>query len=201
MTKFQIFNFKIPQFQNSKYSLILLLLLFFVHNPSFAQYLNEENSPVKWLSFDELEEAMKKNPKKILVDIYTDWCVYCRMLDDKTLQNKEIADFLNTYFYCVKLNAEKSGKVNFNDETYQLLSHDGAAMHELSIALYGKSDEVAYPALILLNENYEILFRHVGYIKSKELSPLLEFLGKDIYKDQSWEDFKKNQKAAGKRKG
>ena len=45
--------------------------------------------------FGEAMEAQKKT-KKILVDVYTDWCGPCKLMDKKTFQNRDVAPiFLN----------------------------------------------------------------------------------------------------------
>lgn len=29
---------------------------------------------IHWMTIEEAQEAVKKEPKKILIDVYTDWC-------------------------------------------------------------------------------------------------------------------------------
>ena len=54
--------------------IVLLTLLTAVN--SMAQEIN-------WVTFEEALELQKKNPKKIMMDVYTNWCGPCKMLDKK----------------------------------------------------------------------------------------------------------------------
>ena len=60
---------------------------------------------VKWLSFEEAQKLAAKTPKKIFVDVYTDWCGWCKKMDKNTLSDPGIKDYLNKKYYAVKLNA------------------------------------------------------------------------------------------------
>ena len=82
-------------------SLILLLFLF--------QYSHAQE--VNWMSIEKAQELQKTNPKNIIMDIYTDWCGPCKLMDKNTFQNQEVAKFLNDNFYAVKFNAEGNSKV------------------------------------------------------------------------------------------
>ena len=35
---------------------------------------------IEWMSFSEAQEAQKKEPKKIFMDVYTEWCGPCKTL-------------------------------------------------------------------------------------------------------------------------
>mgnify|MGYP000536572778 FL=1 len=61
---------------------------------------------INWVSLEEAVELQKKNPKKIIMDVYTSWCGPCKMLDRNTFQNKDVAAYINKNYYAVKFNAE-----------------------------------------------------------------------------------------------
>ena len=60
---------------------------------------------VEWLSWNEAVERAQtdQNPKKIFVDVYTDWCGWCKKMDKDTFQNPEVANYMAANFYMVKM--------------------------------------------------------------------------------------------------
>lgn len=52
------------------------------------------------------KEDAKAAQKYVLVDVYTDWCRWCKELDKTTYQDSNVVQLLNKSFVCVKLNAE-----------------------------------------------------------------------------------------------
>ena len=76
-------------------SLLLLLLSF---NTS-------RKEKIKWLSLGELQTAYAKNPKPIIIDVYTSWCGWCKVMDKNTYSNDKVADYINEHYYAVKFNA------------------------------------------------------------------------------------------------
>ena len=65
-----------------------------------------EGSGVKWLTFEEAVEKSKTEKRKIFIDVYTDWCGWCKVMDKNTFNDPEVAKLLNEKFYPVKFNAE-----------------------------------------------------------------------------------------------
>ncbi len=53
---------------------------------------------VKWYSFEQAVKLNKQNPKKIFIDVYTDWCGWCKRMDKVTFSNPVIAKYLNKYY-------------------------------------------------------------------------------------------------------
>ncbi len=128
-------------------------------------------SPVKWMSFNEAMAAAKKNPKKIFIDVYTDWCGWCKVMDRKTFSQTEVADYMNQHFYNVKLNAEKEGKIIFEGKEYQLVDGGKRNIHTFAYALL--DGRLSYPSYVYLNEDFERLQISKGF---KEAAPFMQEL-------------------------
>ena len=62
---------------------IILLLILLIAGVS----VNAQESEINWMSLEEAVQAQAKNPKKIMMDVYTSWCGPCKMLDKNTFQN------------------------------------------------------------------------------------------------------------------
>ncbi|MBM3168564.1 MAG: DUF255 domain-containing protein [Bacteroidetes bacterium] len=86
------------------YSLILLLVLLSLNLQAQDQ--------IQWMKFEEAIAANEKNPKMILVDVYTDWCGWCKKMDKDTFTDPQVIAYFQKNFYAVKLNAEDT-KRNF----------------------------------------------------------------------------------------
>ena len=72
------------------YTLILTISLgFLTQTIAFAQ------SEVNWMSLEEAVVAQKNEPRKIVMDVYTQWCGPCKMLDKNTFTNKDLIAFVN----------------------------------------------------------------------------------------------------------
>ena len=72
-----------------------------------------QSQDVNWITIEKAQELQKTNPKNIIMDIYTDWCGPCKLMDKNTFQNSDVANFLNENFYAVKFNAEGNSSVNY----------------------------------------------------------------------------------------
>ena len=59
-------------------------------------------------NYDSALEQAKKEKKLVLVDIYTDWCGWCKKLDRDTYSDKDVQAKLAKDFVAVKINPEKS---------------------------------------------------------------------------------------------
>src|SRR6056297_1859404 len=96
-----------------KFSLITALLFIFTFS-GFTQ----QDTKVNWYSFEEAVKLNKENPKKVLIDVYTDWCGWCKKMKKQTFNNPEIAQYINENYYPVRFNAETNKKVQFKGRTF-----------------------------------------------------------------------------------
>ena len=42
-----------------------------------------DKEKINWISIAQLNELYAKNPKPVLIDIYTDWCGWCKEMDQQ----------------------------------------------------------------------------------------------------------------------
>lgn len=148
-----------------------LLLALFVALGTFAAQAQE----IKWMSMDEALAAQKKKAKPIFMDVYTDWCGPCKMLDKNTFHDKAVADYVNANYYPVKFNAEGNTEFNFNGKKYAnpkyIPNRKGRnAVHEFTYFLKVN----AYPSMVVLNHKGEIENTIVGYHQPDQLLEALK---------------------------
>jgi len=144
-------------------------------------------APVKWYTIEEAFKLTKSEPRKILIDVYTDWCSWCKVMDSKTFSNKLIAEYINTKFYPVKFNAEQKNDVTLNGKTYKFVASGQRGYHELAAQLL--NGKLGYPSVVFLDEQTRMIQPIQGYIQAKEFDEIIKFIGDEHYKNQKWEDF------------
>jgi thioredoxin-related protein len=162
-------------------------------NPKSIQNPKSEirNQQVQWYSWEQAVELNKTKPKKFMVDVYTDWCGWCKVMDRTTFPNDTIATYLNKYFYCVKLNAEQRDSIRFNNYTFKYLDQGRNGVHELAYSLV--DGQLSYPTIVYLSERFERIVISPGYKKPAQLLPELRFTGEEFYKTKTWDAFMQGQ--------
>jgi len=134
---------------------------------------------INWLTLEEAQELNKTNPKKILVDLYTEWCGPCKLMMRQTFTDPKLINYINEHFYAVKFNAESQAPVNFKGKLYSNPSFDPTksprqrnAVHE-----YTRTTGIrGYPTLIIYNSQIEIIDRIVGLQKAPQVMRKLKKL-------------------------
>ena len=77
---------------------------------------------INWMTIEEAEAANKKEPRKLVIDVYTDWCGWCKKMDKDTFQNEKIAKYVNENYYAVKFNAEQKDSIVFLGQTFKFVA-------------------------------------------------------------------------------
>ena len=161
--------------------------IFFI--PFIISYLfllsaNVYSQQINWISINELEDVLKTNEKNIIIDIYTNWCGPCKLMEKNTFQNKYISKFINENYHAVKFNAEGNETVIFTEKVFQNPNFDVKrvntrnATHEFTRFL-GVS---AYPTTIFLDKDMSLITPVRGYLIPKQLEIYLELFKNDQYK-------------------
>lgn len=153
----------------------------------------EPHRNVQWMSWEEAiakgdrARAMGKTPKKIFVDIYTNWCGWCRKMDRETFEQKDIAAYLNQHFYPVKFNAEQREPIKFHGKTFKYVAQGTRGYHELAAALL--NGKMSYPTVVFLTENVKMIQPIPGYLNQEVFEPILRYFAGNYYQNTKWETF------------
>ena len=179
-----------------------IFLLFAILVSSFktlpAPVVNIDNKNVKWMTWEQaigtLENDIRsgKKPKKIFVDVYTNWCGWCVKMDKETFEQPKIAAYLNEHFYPVKLNAEQKEDIVFAGKTFKFIAEGRNGYHELADALLDK--KMTYPTVVFLNEKAELMQRIPGYLDIPTFDCIMHYLAEEHYTKTPWDQFQKEFK-------
>lgn len=159
----------------------ITLTTFFILLGSYLIF-GESDGKIKWFKFDDGVTASKKSSKKMVVDVYTDWCGWCKKMDSGTYGEKKVSEYINKEYVAVKLNAESRNKVSFMGEAL--------SEQELSMG-FGIT---GYPATIFLDENQKPITVLPGYVDAQEFLHILKYINEDIYKSKKYEEYRKDIK-------
>ena len=169
-----------------KYYVLTLGLALMHILPAFSQ---DEAEKVKWYTVEEAEKLSKENPKKWIVDVYTDWCGWCKVMDKETFSHPDIAQYINKNFYAVKLNAESKESVTFQGTTYKYMEQGGKGYQELAVGLL--NGQMSFPSIAYLNEDLQLLTIVAGYQTPQVIEPLLNFIVENKFTSQTLADSQK----------
>lgn len=168
----------------------LLLGGFFLVSSAFRNVQNPVTPvDIKWYSWEEAVELNKTKPKKFMVDVFTDWCGWCKVMDKKTFTDPAVAQFIEKNFYPVKFNAEQKTDVKFNDQVFGYVETGGGrGVHTLAYALL--DGKMGYPTLVYLNEKYERILISPGFKEPADMLKELKFTAEEQYLKTSWEAYR-----------
>lgn len=173
-------------------AILLLLFLVTVSFPAVPQELNNPSKPknsIKWYRFEEAYKLNKKKPKKIFIDVFTEWCGWCKKMDAVTFTNPVIIDYMNKHFYCVKLDAEQKDTIII-DGTKLVNPNPGdkRSTHQLAVDLL--RGKMSYPSYVFLNEKSQVLSVVPGFQQPVDFEPVLHYFGEDAYLNTTWDTYR-----------
>ncbi len=144
---------------------------------------------IKWLSWEEAVTLSQSDadPKKIFIDVYTDWCGWCKRMDKDTFQNAEVASYMNQYFYMVKMDGEGKEPIEFRGKTYNFVPSGRTGYHEFAAALM--RGRLSYPTVVFMDEDLNVITPVPGYHKPEPFLNIARYFGDDIYKEKDWKSY------------
>jgi len=87
---------------------------------------NIQAQDINWISLEKVTELQRTNPKNVIIDVYTNWCGPCKLMDKNTFSNPEIVNYINNNYYAVKFNAEGNETVSFMNKTFTNPNYDSS---------------------------------------------------------------------------
>lgn len=139
--------------------------------------LGQSNSPQNY-SLKEALEIAKESDKKVLIDVYAEWCPYCQEMHSEVYTDSRVIDIIESNFILVKINIESEEMVNYL----------GTEMTEREFALALQSTST--PTTYFMQGDGSLLGKQPGKIPAEMFSNLLKFVGSDAYLNQTFDEFR-----------
>ena len=140
-----------------------------------------EKTQLKWKSFNEGMVEAKKSGKKVMIDVYTDWCGWCKKMDKDTYSDGAVADYIDKKYVAVKLDAESSHELQYQGKSY--------TEQELAAA-FGVN---GYPSIIFLSGAGDPITVYPGYADAGQFKAILSYIAEDHYKTTKFQDYMKDK--------
>jgi thioredoxin-related protein len=171
--------------------LMLALISAFVLSFSAADKPAPKADKLKWMTLKEAQQAMLTEKRPVLIDLYTDWCGWCKVMDKKTYSNQKVISYLQQHFYPVKLNAETKETLNWNEKAYSFNS----ASRTNDFALFLTYGRLSYPTTVIIPLDNSAPQPVPGYLEPKELELFVRYFGDGKYGKQPFEEYQKGFKS------
>lgn len=133
--------------------------------------LAQERDTVNWISFEQLSDSLTTNPKKVLLFFHTDWCAYCRKMQNDVFTDEAIVQHLNANYYAVRFDAESTDTVHFDN---QILKNDArkkrtGSYHDIAQLLASSKGNFVFPVTLVLEKDFTVKQRYFEYLDRKKL--------------------------------
>ena len=152
----------------------IVILLVFSLLVMFAQ---ADNTALRWHGWEEGVNATQASGKYMLVDVYTDWCGWCKKMDREVYARPEVQQLLATNFVVVKLNAESTNLIT--NGTNQYTEQELAKMLDVN----------GYPTILVYNKQFQLISRFSGYYEPREFIRYLNYISGKHYLQFTFQEY------------
>ena len=167
-----------------------LILVAFLFTLSSSSIITGSREKPEWLKLDELNEKIKSAPKPVIIDLYTNWCYWCKVMDKKTYTSSKVIAYINEHFYAVKLDAETKEVIQWNAKQYRF--NDNYKVNDFT--MYVTSGQPGFPTTVIFADEQSEPVSVQGFLEPREIEPILKYFGEGAYKQQTFPAFKQNFK-------
>jgi thioredoxin-related protein len=163
-----------------KFSFILSILVL------FSSEIKSQDK-IHWLTWDQAKIKSSVQKKKIFIDVYTDWCGWCKKMDRTTFEDSSIANIINENYYAIKFDAETKDPITINDVEYNFVKNGKRGYHELAAQLL--RGKMSYPSVVFLNEEFELIQPIPGYQTIENLEMIASYFAGNFHESTPWRKY------------
>ena len=167
-----------------RYLPLMILSLSLTAGISCAGNKKAENNEAKvvpakaeWLAFDQAMEKAAADKKYVVVDYYTDWCKWCKVMDDKTYSDSSVTAALKQNFVIAKINGESSDQITYL----------GKVMAQSDFTMGMKVS--GFPSTMFMDSDGKVIGILPGYIEAPVYLKILAYVSTQAYKTKKLDDY------------
>ncbi len=140
---------------------------------------------LSWMSVGQAQDSLRQEPRVVIMDIYTDWCYWCKVMEKNTYSHPEVSAYVRDHFYPVKFNAESKDKVSWKGRSFAY--NEGYRVNDLALSL--THGQLSFPTTVIITPDNNAPRFIAGYLKPAELEPILKYYGEGAYLKESYKTF------------
>jgi thioredoxin-related protein len=174
--------------QTVKWIFLLVPALVF----SSARPLSVEST--QWISLKEAETRLGSEKRPVLIDLYTDWCGWCKVMDKKTYANKQVAAYLAEKFYTVKVDAESKEAISWKGKAYAF----NARYKTNDFAIFLTRGQLSYPTTVIIPADGSEPQAIPGFLEPKDFEMIVKYFGEGHYGKTPFPEYQRSFKGSWK---
>jgi len=138
----------------------------------------------EWRGWNDGLQQARTSQRPVIVDVYTNWCGWCRRMEKDVYGKAEVADYLRKNFVTIKLNAEASEPATY--EGKRTTSQGISQRFRVS----------GFPTTVFLRANGEHMANVPGYVPADRFLLLLRYVAEGhADRNVPFTEFEKSVKA------
>ena len=173
-------------------SLKLIVLFGWLSIFSCAGTTSQESVSIEWMTLAQVESSLQKEKRPVLIDLYTDWCGWCKVMDKKTYSNKKVIEYLKQKFYFVKVNAESKQSINWNGRKYTF----NPEYRTNEFALYLTQGRLSYPTTVIIPVEDGQPQAIPGFLEPKDFEVIVKYFGEGKYRKVPFPQYQQQFKSS-----
>ncbi len=170
-------------------------LVFLAFTPSTETPPSPTAAKIEWLTIEEAYARNQKEPRKFMIDVYTDWCGWCKVMDRQTFTNPKVVEYVNQKYYAVKLDAEGKNPITIGNHTFKYVSQGNRGYQEFAALLM--NGQMSFPTVVFVDEKFldknelQVIQAVPGFHKAPDFHQIITFFGDNYHQKQTpWEKYK-----------
>ena len=172
--------------------LILLVLSVCLISISSADQPIVSGDHINWMNLQEAADKWQTVKKPILIDLYTSWCGWCKVMDKKTYSNKQVTQYVEDKFYPVRLDAESKEAIEWKGKLY----HFNPGYRSNEFAVYLTQGRLEFPTTVIIPSDDGEPQAIPGYLEPKDFELIAKYFGEGHFGHTSFAEFQRNFKSS-----